>query len=301
MPSPNGSEEHIHDCIVVGAGPAGSAAALQMARDGLDVVLLERGSRPGEKNVMSGVLVTKTLQALIPDFAHRAPLQRRITGGYEAYLLGQDQVLRLPSLRSYCPNRFPNPPYTVFRSQFDAWFAQEAENAGSELFTETLVEDLLWEDGCVSGVHTRRGDLRARVVIGADGVNSTVAEKAGLLDLLPSSDVSLIVREVLDLPAERIEERFNLKPGDGILSLYFGSVTGPSGSKGLYYSEMYTNLDSLSLTVEAPLDVVFSCGVPVYDVLAAREAHPYISGLIQSAALREYQAHFDPEGRRRFA
>ena len=46
----------IHGCGVVGAGPAGSATALQMARDGLDVVLLERGTRPGVKSVMSGVL-----------------------------------------------------------------------------------------------------------------------------------------------------------------------------------------------------------------------------------------------------
>ena len=41
--------EHVHDCIVVGAGPAGSAAALQMARDGLDVVLLERGRGPAKR------------------------------------------------------------------------------------------------------------------------------------------------------------------------------------------------------------------------------------------------------------
>jgi electron transfer flavoprotein-quinone oxidoreductase len=292
----NDPEEHIHDCIVVGAGPSGSAAALQMARDGLDVVLLERGARPGEKNVMSGVLVTKTLRTLIPDFVERAPLQRRITGGYEAYLLGKDQVLRLPSFRSYSPNRLPNPPYTVFRSEFDAWFAREAESAGAELFTETLVEDLLWEDGRVGGVHTRRGDLKAQVVIGADGVNSTVAEKARLLDPLPSSEASLIAREVLTLPAERIEERFNLRPGEGILSLFMGSVTGPSGNKGLYYTEMYTNRDSLSLTVEAPLDVITACGIPVYDVLAQREAHPYIAGLIQGTTLREYQAHLIPWG-----
>jgi electron transfer flavoprotein-quinone oxidoreductase len=296
VPSANNAEEHIHDCIVVGAGPAGSAAALQMARDGLDVVLLERGTRPGEKNVMSGVLVTKKLHALIPDFPERAPLQRRITGGYEAYILGENEVLRLPSLRSYRPDRLRYPPYTVFRSQFDAWFAQEAEKAGAELFTETLVEDLLREDGRVSGVYTRRGDLRARVVLGADGVNSTVGEKAGLSGLLPSSDVSLIVREVLDLPSERIEERFNLRPGEGIMSLYQGPVSGPTGNRGLYYTELYTNLDSLSLTVEAPLDVLLSCGVPLYDVLAAREAHPYIAGLIQGATLREYQAHLIPWG-----
>jgi electron transfer flavoprotein-quinone oxidoreductase len=122
--------EHVHDCIVVGAGPAGAAAALQMARDGLDVVLLERGSRPGEKNVMSGVLLTQKLHALVPDFAERAPLQRRITGGYEAHILGEDEVITLPGLRSYRADRYPHPPFTVFRSQFDAWFAGEAAEAG---------------------------------------------------------------------------------------------------------------------------------------------------------------------------
>jgi electron transfer flavoprotein-quinone oxidoreductase len=288
--------ERVHDCVVVGAGPAGSAAALQMARDGLDVVLLERGVCPGAKNVMSGVLLTQKLHDLVPDFRDRAPLQRSITGGYETYVLGEAEVLRLPGIRNYRPDRYPHPPFTVFRSQFDAWFAQEAVDAGAEMFTETLVEDLLWEDGRVAGVRTRRGDLRARIVLGADGVNSTVGEKSGLGAPPLPTHVSLIVREVLDLPAEQIEERFNLRPGEGILSLFYGQVSGSTGQKGLYYSELYTNQDSLSLTVEVPLDVLRACGVPTYEVLAARERHPYIARLIQGATLREYQAHLIPWG-----
>jgi electron transfer flavoprotein-quinone oxidoreductase len=289
-------EGHVHDCIVVGAGPAGAAAALQMARDGLDVVLLERGTRPGEKNVMSGVLLTNKLRSLVPDFQERAPLQRRITTGYEVHILGEEEVLSLPSLRRYHRDRYPHPPYTVFRSQFDAWFAQEAVDAGAELFTETLVEDLLWEEGCVAGVRTRRGDLRARMVLGADGVNSTVAEKSGLGAPSSPDTLSLIARQILDLPAERIEERFALWPGEGLISLYTGVVTGPTGNKGLYHSELYTNLDSLSLTVEVRLDVLQACGVPVYDVMGMREAHPYIARLIEGAKLREYQAHLIPWG-----
>ena len=300
--------EHVHDCIVVGAGPAGAAAALQMARDGLDVVVFERGKRPGEKNVMSGVLVTRKLHALVPDFRQRAPLQRCITEEIVC-ILGEDEVLRLPAIRNYHRLSHPHPGFTVFRSEFDAWFAQEAVDAGAELIPATLVEDLMWENGRVAGVHTRRGDLRARVVIGADGVNSTVAEKSGLRSPPQPAEVSLIVRQVLDLPAEQIEERFALQPGEGVILQFgglvsgappvppnFGGAGGRPGGQSAYYTELYTNRDSLSMTAEVPLDVLQACGVPLYDVLSARERHPYIARLIQGAKLREYQAHLIPWG-----
>jgi len=288
--------EHIHDCIVVGAGPAGSAAALQLARDGLDVVLLERANRPGEKNVMSGVLVTDTLAELVPDFEERAPLQRRIINGYTMHYVTDDAVVTLPTMRDYGWPR-PGPCYyTVFRSEFDAWFAHEAVRAGAELFTATLVEDLLWEDGRVVGVRTVRGDLRARVVIGADGVNSTVAEMSGLRTQPTLAEVSLIAREVLDLPASVIEERFALQPDEGMLNLFIGPVSGPDGRRGIYYTELYTNWDSLSLTSEVRLDTLKACGVPAYEVMAARERHPYIARLIERSTLREYQAHLIPWG-----
>ena len=289
-------EDHIHDCIVVGAGPAGSAAALQMARDGLDVVFLERGERPGQKNVMSGVLYTRKLYELIPDFRDRAPLQRCVTGGYTIHLLGEDEVLSLPRLRNYRWRTHPQAPFTVFRSQFDAWFAQEAADAGAELFTGTLVEDLIWENGYVVGVRTRRGDLRARVVVGADGVNSTVAEKSGLRSRPSPTEVGLIVREILDLPSDVIEERFALRPGEGALSAFVGFVAGPTGHEAMFYTELYTNRDSLSLTSDVPLHALASCGVPAYEVLEERKRHPYIARLIQGATLREYQAHLIPWG-----
>jgi electron transfer flavoprotein-quinone oxidoreductase len=293
--------EHVHDCIVVGAGPAGAAAALQLARDGFDVVVFERGKRPGEKNVMSGVLVTRKLHSLVPDFRQRAPLQRCITEEHVC-ILGEDAALHLPALRNYRRLSHPHPGFTVFRSEFDAWFAQQAVDAGAELIPATLVEDLLWENRRVAGVHTRRGDLRARVVIGADGVNSTVAEKSGLRSPPQPAEVSLIVRQVLDLPAEQIEERFALRPGEGVIMQFgglvsgSGLVSGPSGRRGAYYTELYTNRDSLSLTAEVPLNVLQACGVPLYEVLAARERHPYIARLIQGAKLREYQAHLIPYG-----
>ncbi len=56
------------DAIVVGAGPAGSAAALTMARAGMSVVLFERGQTPGAKNMMGGVIFREATEAVFGKF-----------------------------------------------------------------------------------------------------------------------------------------------------------------------------------------------------------------------------------------
>ncbi len=71
-------DEEKFDAIVVGAGPAGSAAALALARKGLTTVLIERGEYPGAKNVMGGVLYRQMLENLVPDFEDQAPLERPV-------------------------------------------------------------------------------------------------------------------------------------------------------------------------------------------------------------------------------
>ncbi len=57
------------DAIVVGAGPAGTTAALVMARAGMKVALIERGSYPGAKNMFGGVFYfSEVLNQLLPEF-----------------------------------------------------------------------------------------------------------------------------------------------------------------------------------------------------------------------------------------
>src|SRR3982750_3445028 len=66
------------DSIVVGAGPAGVSAAITMARQGLNVALIERGEYAGSKNVQGAVLYSKMLADVIPNFHEEAPLERAI-------------------------------------------------------------------------------------------------------------------------------------------------------------------------------------------------------------------------------
>lgn len=66
------------DAIVVGAGPAGNAAAYSLAKGGLSVLQIERGESPGTKNVQGAILYSDALERLIPDFRDDAPLERHI-------------------------------------------------------------------------------------------------------------------------------------------------------------------------------------------------------------------------------
>jgi len=67
------AEREVFDAVVVGAGPGGTAAALTMARAGLSVVLVERGERPGVKNVMGGVMYGRMLADVLPEAWREAP------------------------------------------------------------------------------------------------------------------------------------------------------------------------------------------------------------------------------------
>nr|WP_262364837.1 FAD-dependent oxidoreductase [Salmonella enterica] len=71
--------EDIFDAIIVGAGLAGSVAALVLAREGAQVLVIERGNSAGAKNVTGGRLYAHSLERIIPGFADQAPIERMIT------------------------------------------------------------------------------------------------------------------------------------------------------------------------------------------------------------------------------
>ena len=67
------------DAIVVGAGVAGSVAALVMARAGLDVLVIERGDSAGCKNMPAASFVPTHLKQSFRGFAVSAPVERKVT------------------------------------------------------------------------------------------------------------------------------------------------------------------------------------------------------------------------------
>src|SRR3989304_8912038 len=103
------------DAIIVGAGPAGCAAAYSLARMGFNVLIVERGKYPGAKNVMGGRVYAHALNRLIPEFWKEAPVERRVTREKLTFLCNkasvtldfQDEDLGEP------PNSF-----TILRAKF---------------------------------------------------------------------------------------------------------------------------------------------------------------------------------------
>jgi len=282
------------DVIVVGAGPAGTTASLILAQAGLNVVQLERGATAGNKNVFGGIMFTSVLNRLIPNFWEQAPVERHIKGA-KIYLISPDNAVSI-GVESEEHNKPPyNNSFTVSRARFDQWYATKAEEAGALLLTNTVVDDLLWYRGKVIGVRARGedGDLYANAVIVADGVNSILAEKAGLRKPYAPKQVSLGIKEIIELPRSVIEERFNLSGDEGTELKYIAG----DATQGIWGGgNIYTNLESLSLVTWVALDPLMKSNIKVTDMFERFKAHPFVRNYIKGGNVVEYQAHLAPDG-----
>jgi electron transfer flavoprotein-quinone oxidoreductase len=280
------------DVIVVGAGPAGTACAYTCAKAGASVLLIERGEYPGAKNVMGGVLYRKQLEEIIPEFWKEAPLERPIIE-QRVWLLDEGSLLSM-NYKDEVWGEKPFNNFTVLRAKFDQWFAKKAIEVGALLVNETVVKECIVENDKVVGVRTDRpnGDVYADVVVLADGVNSLLAKSLGFHSELKPDEVALSVMEVLNLPKETINSRFNLNDNQGCTIEIFGDAT--KGYLGTAF--LYTNKDSLNLGVGTTLSSMMKAKLRPHNLLEYVKGHVMVKPYIENAEPAEYLAHLIPEG-----
>jgi menaquinone-9 beta-reductase len=160
------------DTVVVGSGPAGSVAALVLARGGARVALVDKARFPRDK--ACGDLVGPRALALLATLGLTPPTGGREVG--EMLVVGPTgRCVVLPARAGF---NYPGCGLAITRMRFDGWLRSEALAAGAEPITGRVSAVL--SDGGVELDDGRR--LRAHFVIGADGATSRVASSAGLVD-----------------------------------------------------------------------------------------------------------------------
>jgi geranylgeranyl reductase family protein len=162
------------EIIVVGAGPSGSVTATALAQKGHDVLLLDRQQFPRDKTCGDGIpadaieiLYSLGMEERIRD-AGFYPVTRILLSSPRGYVMEADLK----------PGRTGADSCVVPRIEFDAQIQQHAVDSGVE-FCQAQVKEPIIEDEKVVGVRASLNgevqDIRAQVVVAADGVTSVVA------------------------------------------------------------------------------------------------------------------------------
>lgn len=173
------------DVAIVGAGPAGAAAALALGGRGLRIGIIEKAVPPRYKTCGGGVL--RRAAALLPLDLHSA---------VDRECFAAELVHHGPSLRFVC--RRDQPVISmVMRDRFDHLITSAAQRAGAQLFAGTTVRDVALDAEEVR-LATSAGEIRARFVIAADGANSVVARRTArpeLQDVVPALECEVTLEQ----------------------------------------------------------------------------------------------------------
>jgi len=202
-----------YDVIVIGAGFAGPVAAKRCADAGLDVLMIERAERVGEK-VISGLTIPVYGFLFGPAFIRdgNPPIERPVDGIINYIVKDIDKA----DIEIDDTMRIPKPfapivafGYNAYCKPFCEWEAKKAVEAGAKLRTSTVADEVIMENGIVRGIVTGEGEeIRARIVISAEGSQGLVAVKAGVRGKYPPEAISLADIYDYEMPKERVDEIF---------------------------------------------------------------------------------------------
>ncbi len=200
-----------YDVIVVGAGPAGSTAARFAAEGGASVLMLEKDRDVGYP-VRCGEAVNKSS---VEEFI--APDCRWIAAEVDRFrLVAPNGTIVEPDLGAVSG-------YILERRIFDYELARMASSVGVHVLTKAYVNELIRTNGKVEGVkfshNGQAREVRAKTVIGADGVESRVGKWAGLNTTTSVRDMQSCVQMTLS----------NIEIEEGVCYFYFGSKYAPCG------------------------------------------------------------------------
>jgi electron transfer flavoprotein-quinone oxidoreductase len=201
-----------YEVVIIGAGAAGLAAAVGLARAGFAVAVVEAAPFPGASVPPGCVYRAEYLAApdlFGPDGVAALPWERRVV---ERGLFATDGQ-GLLGLTYRDPDAFRH-CYAVLRPDFDRRLAEVAAAHGAVLFNDTAAETLIREGERVIGISTSRGPLYTDLVFLAEGDPSYLLRREGR-ERPPGEPYSLGMQQIVELPPGAVEERFGVGDREG--------------------------------------------------------------------------------------
>ena len=295
------------DVVVVGAGPAGLAAAIRLKQLAPDatVCVVEKGSEVGAHILSGAVIETRALDELIPDWRERgAPLNTPATEDRMLFLT-ETRSYRVPMLGTVMPHMSNHGNYIVSLGEVCRWLGGQAEALGVEIYPGFAAAELLDEDGRIAGVATgdmgvtREGvrgpnfapgmELRATYTLFGEGCRGSLAKQLmARFDLRQGVDpqtYGLGIKELWEIPAS--------KHRPGLVQHSFGWPLDRATYGGSWLYHFGENLVSYGFVVG--LDYANTWLSP-FDEMQRLKTHPSVRQHLEGGKRLSYGARALSEG-----
>jgi len=305
------------DVLIVGAGPAGLACALHLARlmrqhnesgvprggtqlSAESIYVLEKGRELGAHQLSGAIMDPRGLRELVPDFEQSAPLDAPVTED-AAYFFTEHSAWKFlvtpPPLRNHGN-------YVVSLSKLVKWLGGLVEQAGVNVFTQFAGARLIYEGDAVAGVitedkgvdkngqrkdnYTPGYELRAKVTVLAEGPRGSLTKELVSkleLDGLNPQLYAIGIKELWEVPPGRLPA--------GYVAHTLGWPLDSSLYGGGWIYGLRENRVSLGLVAGLEYED------PLFDAHAALQrfkTHPFVKRILQGGKLVRYGAKTIPEG-----
>ena len=254
------------DAIVVGGGPVGLYAALNLVKRGVKVSIFEEHPAIGYPAHCAGHLSIRSLKSM---------------GLYPL----PDGIVE----NTFCAANFYSPAGTKFslhlscpvtaavnRSRFDQYLAEQAQTAGASLALDSRVQSLLLKDGYVSGANIKQRDgteeqVNSKIVLDAEGISSRLLRQTGLPALKAKSLVYAVEAEVENV--KNVEH--------DAVEVYFGKDYAPG-----FYGWLIPRLDGT-----AKVGLATNTGDPRDYLERLMSKHPVAAHQLKKARIRKVSYH----------